>query len=139
MQNTIAAWTPAERDNPSEPRKTIRGIAAHHGVNHSTLWKRCQDGYVSRYESDRARGHMTPAEEEVLVVYLLARAERGFPPTRRAIAEKATAILRARLGPSFKLGKHWVERFLARQHDRLVPYWSSPCRLQQSARPCHHP
>ena len=104
-------------------------------LSKSTLSDRA-NGLRSRLESNASRSWVTPEEAEQLINYSLEMAQRGFPLSRRQLRDHANTILRARLGDLFPeggVGKHWVERFIAKHSDRVHLFRSRPLDKKRAA------
>ena len=104
-------------------RKKIRIHLSHHTLN------RLANGGVSISEHNTKKCWLTQEEEDVIVLFAMEMAERGFPLSPRRLREHAEQILRRRMGSLFPengLGKDWTTRFITRHYDRLGGYWSTP-------------
>ncbi|KAF8573605.1 hypothetical protein K439DRAFT_1374874, partial [Ramaria rubella] len=63
----------------------------------------------------------------VIVDYVVGEADRGFPPTLKAIEKKANAIIESNQGPEYeRVGWNWMDRFLERHRNELQTHWSKP-------------
>ncbi|KIJ38003.1 hypothetical protein M422DRAFT_141244, partial [Sphaerobolus stellatus SS14] len=58
---------------------------------------------------NKTKQPLSEAEEELIIKYALESAAQGFPDTLRHIEQKATEIIRSRLGPkAAALGTNWA-------------------------------
>jgi hypothetical protein len=123
----------AEQAKPGT-QKGVRAIAKEHGI------EKCYKTIINRYNNMRstAEAHedqqkLTAAEEAVLVDFLMQSADRGFPQSRRNIAQYANLIRNNRLGKDCtQIGDTWVGRFLERHRDGLQMHWSKPLDTQRA-------
>ena len=91
------------------------------------------NGKPSIHKNNQKKQHLTPAEEQVLVAYILGCADRGLPMDRDGIVLYANAILekegsKAAIKPS----SNWIDRFLLRHSDKLHTHWSKPLESQRA-------
>jgi hypothetical protein len=75
---------------------------------------------------------LTPAEERVLIDFMLLSADRGFPMSLSCIVAHANSILDSRKGEKINLDSNWVDRFLERHNDELQTHWSRPLDTQRA-------
>lgn len=104
-------------------RKKRRIHLSHHTLN------RLANGGVSISEHNAKKHWLTGEEENVIVLFAVEMAERGFPLSPRRLREHAEQILHKRMGSLFPengLGKDWTTHFITRHYNRLRRYWSSP-------------
>lgn len=125
-KNEIRHW---ERDVAAHPdeviqRPSLRKFAKTHGVDRITLTRYTNDAHITKTESSRMRQKLSPEEEGAVVNASIDRGRRGFPLTHDRVERIANSIIRNRTGTDEKVGKNWVERFLARHEDQLHTYWT---------------
>ncbi|KAF9512225.1 hypothetical protein BS47DRAFT_1247416, partial [Hydnum rufescens UP504] len=66
-------------------------------------------------EFNATKAHLSVAESEVLIDWVIEQASRGFPFTHHMLREKAQALIRMKCArPDFKLGKQWTHTFIAK-------------------------
>ena len=100
-------------------------LAEKHGVARSALQARI-NGRTSKIESAGQQQKLHPDEEQLLVDYLQETARRGFPDTSKRATSHANEIFHMRSGdPSAAVGKHWIDWFMQRHHDKLRHYCST--------------
>lgn len=96
-------------------------------LHRSTMLERYK-GRPSKQEYwNEETGWLNKQEQDKVVDYCIALANRGFPLTLKHIKEVGEKIARARHGDSFPedgLGKNWSGRFLQKHSNRLSPYWT---------------
>ncbi|GBE85902.1 DDE-domain-containing protein [Sparassis crispa] len=123
-----------EQAKPEGSRRGARKIAEDLGIPNQwrTIINRANGGR-SVQEAHEEQQKLTPAEEAVLVDFLLQSAERGFPQYIFDIESCANIIRAVRLGPECeKVGDDWADRFLNRHHDVLQTHWSKPLDTQRA-------
>jgi hypothetical protein len=75
-------------------------------------------------QSAAERGRLSPEESNVVLENAVYLATRGVPLTSKAIVRRATAIVKARDGPTAPLiGHNWANRFLTQNLDTVSMYW----------------
>ena len=89
--------------------KSCQDIANEHHVGYSTLCQ-CVNGGRSLADFNLGRQNLTPAEEKVLVNFILESADWGFPMTYQNVVKYANDVLKSRGERS--VGDSWVGRFL---------------------------
>jgi DDE superfamily endonuclease/Tc5 transposase DNA-binding domain len=110
--------------NRSQKRASLSSIALKHKISPQTLSNRL-NGSVSRAEAREAQQHLSKAEEDILVDWILKLSAQGFGPTIKLLKKLASGIIR-RKNSSFKeVGEKWVHRFRQRHSDRLGGGWSN--------------
>ncbi|KAJ3484616.1 hypothetical protein NLI96_g5517 [Meripilus lineatus] len=97
---------------------SIRQAAALRQVPRTTLQDRF-NGRDTRRESHTKEQKVSPAQEDVLVVWLKIMGRRGIPLTRTTLQEYASEISQVHIGDS------WVTRFLRRHPDITVRWTTS--------------
>lgn len=116
-----AEWR-ATRDAEHPP--SLRFLAAKHNVSKTTI-QACVLGRLSKAQSNALRGYLSPAEEDVVVTYLIDAAEQGFPDGHLCLLMRVNRIFQAKCqDPDHRVSRMWVNWFLAR-HPRLALYWST--------------
>ncbi|PPR02738.1 hypothetical protein CVT26_009449 [Gymnopilus dilepis] len=131
LSQAAAAYQQAKQGYTS--KKSLRDIAYDYNVNYRTLARRIKNEGPSILEFNAKKQKLTPAEEKVLVKFLLESAAIGFPLTHRQIERHANAILESKQGTNCeKVGKQWVFNFLTRHHTALSTHWSKPLDTQRA-------
>lgn len=121
-----------KQSNDEGASQSLRRVAFTHDISKSTLQRRTNGGQ-SIQEFNASKQKLTPAEEHVLVNFILESANRGFPLDHKAIQHHANAIRESRLGGDCeKCGKAWVSRFLDRHRDTIQTHWSKPLDTQRA-------
>lgn len=94
-------------------------------INWTTVRDR-DEGTPSLLEKRLFEGLLTPEEDRILTEFLQNSADRGFPCTRKRIAEAALAIVRKRKGEHRSINPSWITRFINRKKadKQLKAYWS---------------
>ena len=109
-------------------RKTRQRICAETGVVERTLRRHLKGGVtISAFNAKKQ--FLTPAEERILVDFIVESADRGCPPTPAEVKQAAAEIASARTPDAIepkKPGVNWVARFLDRHRDELQTHWSRP-------------
>lgn len=111
-----------------EKRKSQRRICAETGASRKAL-KRLVDGELTISAFNAKKQLLTPAEERMLVDFILESADRGCPPTPAEVKRATTEIISSRTPEGAepkKPGVNWVARFLDRHRDELQTHWSRP-------------
>lgn len=126
------AFHKAQQSLPEGQRKSNRQIASTHRLSPSTFGRLLKGG-VSISEFNAKKRHLPPAEERVVIKFLLDNARRGLPLNHRLLRDKVNAILAVRKGPSFRVGKSWVSRFLEIHSDQLATYYTNPLDRSRSS------
>jgi hypothetical protein len=122
----------SEIEKPSKPHKSIRQVARDFKVDRKTLGRRLE-GEQSMSTFNAGKQKLTPAEESVVVDFVMESADRGFPLTHRNIELQANTILRSRSGDEAEpVGPSWIDRFLTRHREQLQPHWSRPLDTQRA-------
>lgn len=101
-----------EQQKPEGQRQSLRKVADKHGVCPRTLGN--------------------PAEERVLVDFILESADRGIPLPVKNIRLHADAILAGREMPDTPVSDAWTGRFLDRHREELQTHWSSPLATERA-------
>ncbi|KAF9521051.1 hypothetical protein BS47DRAFT_1244723, partial [Hydnum rufescens UP504] len=61
------------------------------------------------------KGHLSIAESNMLIDWVIEQASQGFPFTHHMLREKAQALLRMKCAnPNFTIGKQWTHTFIAK-------------------------
>jgi hypothetical protein len=95
-------------------------------LSKSTLQRRANGG-LSKKEAHEHESWLTKEEAEIVVVFAIACADRGFPLSHRRLKEHVDQLARARWGDKFPetgVGKQWTKDFVSDHSDRLGTYWS---------------
>jgi len=102
---------------------SLHACANKFGVSRETLHK-CIAGRRACKEANDNMTWFTPAEDQVLIRFLMEIAEHGFPDTKRYLRECVNALLRAKKGdPTFSVGINWVDCWL--EHHNTIRCCSS--------------
>jgi hypothetical protein len=88
---------------------------------------------ATKLEDAAKRQLLTPAEEKTLIAHIHELATRTLPPNRTYIKRAALNIAQARDPSITKIGKNWVERFLAQHQDELVTAWTKSLDTSRAA------
>ncbi len=91
---------------------SLRAVATKYGIPRGTLTGRFH-GSDTRRNSSSQKQLLDPAQEQVLVDWILNEECAGRCPTRKEITSFAQLILREG-GSTIPIGRHWVERFIHR-------------------------
>ena len=76
---------------------------------------------------------LAPAEETIVVNFVMESANQGFPLTHRNVKAQANVILQSRLGDEAEpVGHNWIDWFLTRHQERLQTHWSCPLDTQRA-------
>jgi hypothetical protein len=135
-QNVMAAVLEYERErakpaNLGAPMSILQ-ISKKYKIPYATL-NRCVNGGQSIRGSNEKKQKLTPAQEWLLVQFILESADRGFPLGHRQIEQYADAVRQAMLGADCeKVGVKWVFSFLDRHHDALRTFWSKSLDTQRA-------
>ena len=114
-------------------KKPLREVAEKYNVATRTLARRYKNEGQSLLEFNASKQKLTPAEEDVLVKFMLESANHGFPLGHCEIKQNANAILLSKQGPNYEgVGKRWVFNFLTRHYNVLQPHWSRPLDTQRA-------
>ena len=96
-------------------------------LSHSTLLRLAQGGR-SQAAFNASKQRLKPADDAILLQYIIELANRGFPLSYRRIAEHANELLQARSEKEEEdfepVGKNWSERWVEQHATELAPYWS---------------
>jgi hypothetical protein len=117
------------RDDPSLSTKSRQDTASEHHVDYSTLCRRVNGGR-SLADFNLGKQNLTPAEEKVLVNFILESADWGFPMTHQNVVKYANDVLKSRGERS--VGDSWVGRFLRQHNEVLQTHWSKPLDTQRA-------
>ena len=98
-------------------------------MDYSTLC-RCLNGGRSLADFNLGKQNLTPAEEKVLVNFILESVDRGFPMTHQNVAKYANDVLKSQGERS--VGDSWVGRFLQWHNEVLQTHWSKPLDTQRA-------
>lgn len=122
IQAALAEYiaTFGQKDAPS-----IRKLAEDYNISRNTLSRRIKGG-LSQAEANSQRSHLSSAESEALIDWIIQLSNQGFPPTLQRIEDMANLILSKNAKtPSATVGHNWVDRWL-QKHDKYVSkYWST--------------
>lgn len=130
-EKAVLAYLAEQQKEPCL-RKGLRVIAELYGIDHNKL-ARAVKGGRSMDEANAAKQKLSPAEERVLVNFILNSADRGFPMTHRSIESYANAILQKRIGSNYQpVGSGWIFAFLDRNRRDLQTHWSKPLDMQRA-------
>ncbi|KAF9519519.1 hypothetical protein BS47DRAFT_1288344 [Hydnum rufescens UP504] len=84
------------------------------------------NGKMSISQSNEAKSHLNQAESEVLIVFILKMADRGFPLTlQKIVADYALQVVQENSPGIQKLGINWAHWFVTKHSDHLASLWSS--------------
>lgn len=96
---------------------SYRKVAAKHGVDRSTLARRCKGIQAPMAAKAINQQKLSPQQELELVRYIEDLTKRGLPPTREMIRNFASHVAKERLSES------WVTRFINRHKVHLISRW----------------
>lgn len=106
----------------STTRKTIY-------IAQQTLSDR-KNGRMGIREANASKRWLSDDEEEEVVDYAIAVAQRGFPLSHRRLKEHVNEIIKGKTVPddfpAGGVGTKWTQRFATRHNGRLQQYWSHP-------------
>ncbi|KAF9029546.1 hypothetical protein BDZ89DRAFT_912756, partial [Hymenopellis radicata] len=91
-------------------------------LHRNTMLQRYRGRASKREYANEEKAWLNTAEQESVVDYCIALANRGFPLNNKRVKEIAEKIARGRHGDAFPvdgLGKKWVGRFVQKHTDRL--------------------
>ncbi|KAJ7046210.1 hypothetical protein C8F04DRAFT_987919, partial [Mycena alexandri] len=137
MQRAIKIMEAEEGSSSSPPpslktatqqaqRECLQQDKKHISLSTSTLSRRLNGG-LSKTEAHQNECWLNSAEADVVISYVIACADRGFPLSHRRLKEHVDVIARARWGTRFPetgVGKQWTKMFVSDHSDRLGMYWS---------------
>ena len=127
----VLAYLVEQQKEPSL-RRGLCVIAELHGIDHNKLACIVKGGR-SIDEANAAKQKLTPAEEHILVDFILSSADCGFPMTHHSIESYANAILRKRIRSNYQpVGSGWIFVFLDRNRLELQTHWSKPLDMQRA-------
>lgn len=109
----------AMRDIRSGAEGTIRSAALAYGIPYSTLRGR-MTGAQTRAEAHIGAQVLTPMEEKAVVRFCERLDDLGHPITMPLLKQYASSLLPPSSGQ--EVGKHWISRFLKRQHGLTSKY-----------------
>jgi hypothetical protein len=89
----------------------------------STISRRLQ-GKPSLQFSREQRAHLTKAECDIVIAYVIELSNRCIPPSHRRLKEHIDEIIRAWDSFFPGVGKNYTQRFVDRHSDQLSTYWS---------------
>jgi hypothetical protein len=72
--------------------------------------------------------HLTPAETDLVIKFVVECGDRGFPLSHRRLKEHVDEILKVRLADGFPeggVGKNWTQRFSSHNCDCLKVLWAT--------------
>ena len=118
------------QDGPPEGRTSLRALAEAHRVDHVTLW-RLVNGRQTMPEAAVGSQLLTPAEEGLIINFIIGQAARGLPPTHQLIKEWAYAILKKGGTTDVTIGESWVYAFKD-CHPNLRQYRATPLEEVQA-------
>jgi hypothetical protein len=98
---------------------TLRNIAEKHGVDCSTLGRRCKGKTGLQSNGYASQQLLNPQQEQALVQYIKDFTARGLPPTRAMICNFALNISKQHVGVN------WISRFICCNHNHLISKWSA--------------
>ena len=114
----------------SENSRSVRAVAADHGVLPSSLYHRFS-GRPARSGGHKGRQYLTADEESSLAKHVVKLLGAGFPPLVALVRTIATGIHdRARPQDKRPVCRGWASRFVDR-HSELAIAWS---KVVKSAR-----
>ena len=130
MQEALDAYR-LELQKDEHERRGARKIADIFGVNYRTL-TRLASGSTSMSTFNASKQKLSPAEERVLVDFILESADRGFPLSHPEIVLIANTLIQERATLGEPVGENWAPRFLDRHRDELQTHWSRPLDGQRA-------
>jgi hypothetical protein len=130
LEDAVNEYT-LEQDKPKSERRGLRPIAAKHGIKYKTLHDQVNGGRTLS-EFNVLKRKLTPAEEAVLVDFIIQSADLALPLSVSNIRTHANEILKGRDTPGDVVGEHWVGRFLDWHRDKLQTHWSSPLATERA-------
>ncbi|PPQ86722.1 hypothetical protein CVT24_012473, partial [Panaeolus cyanescens] len=150
MRQALAEYQ-AEKDLPVNSRRGLRTVCNNVStayfektgtwvnLSHATL-ARWDEGGQTREDAAAERAWLSPAEEEVVVDFVLDMASRGFPLSHRRVKDHVDSICEVKYSgpnaikdfPRTGVGKGWTARFMLRHADRLRMARSSPLEVKRS-------
>jgi hypothetical protein len=98
---------------------TLKEIADKHGVNRSTLGRRCRGITGSKEEGYKQQQALSSEQELELVRYIEKLSKRSLPPTREMVRNFASEVA------GRELGEHWIDRFVYRHDIHLISKWTT--------------
>ncbi|KAJ7167922.1 hypothetical protein C8R46DRAFT_835093, partial [Mycena filopes] len=102
-------------------RECLQQDKKHISLSTSTLSRRLNGG-LSKAEAHQHESWLTPAEADIVILFAIACADRGFPLSHRRLKEHVDVIARARWGSRFPgtgVGSQWTKTFVSDHSDRL--------------------
>jgi Tc5 transposase DNA-binding domain len=104
----------------SSRRHSIRPTARAWDVSSSTLSRRIKGG-CTRREGHSGQQLLSPAQEKILVSWILEQERLGHAPTHQRVSEFAARI-RAWAGEDPYIGKNWLGLFFQRNPTVLTKF-----------------
>ena len=113
MVNEIAL-AEAIADLKSQSNRNFRTTAEKHHVDRKTLQRRFEGTTASNRTAHlEAQGHLTPAQEKILIDRINELSIRGIPPTPQFVENLVAEFINE------YVGEHWVNCFVKRHDDQL--------------------
>ncbi|KAH7917906.1 hypothetical protein BV22DRAFT_992342, partial [Leucogyrophana mollusca] len=106
MEEALRAYALGQT-KPKVERQGLRSVVSKHRVAFKTLG-RLYKGGTSISEFNATKQKLTPAEEQVLVDFLVESADRGFSLDNTGIEQEANEILKSPQGIGYEsVGHNW--------------------------------
>lgn len=97
---------------PKNERKSVKSIAIMHNVHHATLYQCLKPGKQLIQEFNAEKGHLSPAQEDILVEWCLGLAGMALGLTPKLIQAYTHDIILQSVPDAAPPGKNWVSQFL---------------------------
>ena len=118
MSSIEAALAAIDSLKPGEKVNYMQ-VAKKYGVERTTLARRHKGASTSSAIKVQNQLSLHPQQEYELVQYIERLGRQGLPPTRAAIQNFGSQLAGKRVG------KSWVDRFMVRHRDHLIPRWTT--------------
>ena len=112
---------------PGVQKKGAAFFAQKYNVSPQSILNQAK-GYQSIIDFNQSKQKMSPAQEEVLVNYILRSASFGFPLTHAQIWVAANSLVK--IQGQEEIGTNWINRFLTRHNTHLQTHWSKHLDMQ---------
>ena len=111
-------WLSRQSKTPTILARYPKWLKSLRWINGRTLYRRVAGTHASRSASHQDQQRLTPAEERAIVKWCHDQDDRGFPPHLDMVKDMALHLEEHRTGQQpTPIGKHWISRFLNRNHD----------------------
>jgi hypothetical protein len=133
MQLTLEALC-ENQDKPEDQQLSIQQIAWNHDVSKDTH-SRLAKGGISMTSFNESKQNLSPAQEHILVDYILACADQGFPMTHPQIVTHANSIITSESNKDIlpiDLQSNWCDWFLVQHCHEIQTHWSQPLDTKQA-------